>query len=193
MLKQNEFEAQVDGLKEMIPRMSVGDRVILTGVVYTARDAAHKKIFQLLDGNEPLPFDLRGSVIYYASPTPVPAGYDIAVGACGPTTSGRLDAFTPRLLELGVTAMIGKGERSDAVTRAIARNQAIYLCAVGGAGALISKHIRSAEEIAFPELGCESVRRMQIEKMPLTVAVDSTGRSIFKEGPEAYVKADPRV
>ncbi len=154
-----------------------GDRVLLSGIVYTARDAAHKKIFELIENGLPLPFELKNAVIYYAGPTPAKPGK--AVGSCGPTTSSRMDSFAPALYDLGLCATIGKGERSREVTDAIVRNKALYLCAVGGAGALISKHILSSEEIAFEELGCESVKRMVIHELPLTVATDRTGRSIF--------------
>ena len=154
-----------------------GDRVLLSGIVYTARDAAHKKIFELIENGLPLPFELKNAVIYYAGPTPAKPGK--AVGSCGPTTSSRMDSFAPTLYDLGLCATIGKGERSRKVTESIVRNKALYLCAVGGAGALISKHILSSEEIAFEELGCESVKRMVIHELPLTVATDRTGRSIF--------------
>jgi fumarate hydratase subunit beta len=165
-------------------RLKAGDRVLLSGTVYTARDAAHKKLFALLDASKPLPFDLKDAVIYYAGPTP---GHDdIKIGSCGPTTSGRMDGFAPRLYDLGLAATIGKGERNDAVAEAIIRNKAVYLCAVGGAGALISRHITDAEEIAFKELGCESVKKLTVEDMPLLVALDCHGGDIFREGREQY-------
>ncbi len=180
----NTFEIHTSELREKIPELHVGDRVLLSGTVYTARDAAHKKLFELLDGEKPLPFELQGAVIYYAGPTP---GHDgMAVGSCGPTTSGRMDGFAPRLLDLGLGAMIGKGERNRAVKDAIVRNRSIYFCAVGGAGALIARQIKVAEEIAFFELGCESVKRMEIENLPLIVAVDSYGEDIFISGREKY-------
>lgn len=176
-----------DKIKERIPELHIGDRVILSGTIYTARDAAHKRIFKLLDNGSNLPFPLEDSIIYYASPTPAPDGLPgTVVGACGPTTSGRMDPFTPRLLDLGLPCIIGKGERNQDTVDAIARNHAIYLCAIGGAGALVSKHIISSEEIAFPELGCESIKRMKIKNMPLTVAVDMLGKSIFEQGRRRY-------
>ena len=141
------------GLRQAMGTLRAGDRVLLSGVIYTARDAAHKRFFELLDRGESLPIPLRDAVIYYAGPTPGQQG--MAVGACGPTTSGRMDAFAPRLLDLGLAAMIGKGERSPAVAEAIVRNGAAYFAAVGGAGALIARCIRSAEVVAFDELGCE--------------------------------------
>lgn len=175
-----------DSLPAVLPALAAGDRVLLSGTIYTARDAAHKRIFQLLDEERPLPFELKGAVIYYAGPTPGQQG--MAVGACGPTTAGRMDAFAPRLLDLGLTAMIGKGERNQAVTEAIVRNGACYFAAVGGAGALIARCIETAEVIAFDDLGCESVKRMTVKDLPLTVAVDSCGRDLFKEGRAAYCK-----
>jgi fumarate hydratase subunit beta len=171
-------------LKTAAGLLRAGDRVLLSGDVYTARDAAHKKIAALLDAGEDAPFDIHNAVIYYAGPTP---GHDdIVIGSCGPTTSSRMDKFAPRLYDLGLGATIGKGERSQDVAEAIKRNTAIYLCAVGGAGALIAQHIKQAEEIAFPELGCESVKRLIVEDMPLVVAVDCHGGDIFREGREKY-------
>lgn len=183
-MSQRTFDISVRDLRETVNALRTGDRVLLSGTIYTARDAAHKKLFLLLDNGLPLPFDLKDAVIYYAGPTP---GHDgIAVGSCGPTTSGRMDAFAPRLYDLGLAATIGKGERNRGVIDAIVRNGAVYLCAVGGAGALISRHITVAEEIAFPELGTESVKRMTVEKLPLIVAVDCLGGDIFEEGREKY-------
>ena len=167
-----------------LPGLRAGDRVLLSGTNYTARDAAHQRIFQLLDQGAPLPFDLKGAVVYYAGPTPGQQG--MAVGACGPTTAGRMDAFAPRLLDLGLAAMIGKGERGPAVVDAIVRNGACYFAAVGGAGALIARCIRTARPIAFHDLGCESVKRMEVEDLPLTVAVDSLGNDLFKQGRAEY-------
>lgn len=172
------------GLARRLPELRAGDRVLLSGVLYTARDAAHKRLFQLLDRGEPLPFALKGAVIYYAGPTPGQQG--MAVGACGPTTAGRMDAFAPRLLDLGLAAMIGKGERSQAVVDAIVRSGACYFAAVGGAGALIARCIRTAEVIAFDDLGCESVKRMEVRDLPLTVAVDSRGNDLYRQGRAQY-------
>lgn len=178
------YTLHVNQLREHTDRLRVGDRVLLSGVIYTARDAAHKKLFALLDEGQPLPMALRDTVIYYAGPTP---GHDdIKVGSCGPTTSSRMDGFAPRLYDLGLVATIGKGERNAAVREAVIRNSGTYLCAVGGAGALIAGHITDAQEIAFPELGCESIKRMTIKNMPLVVALDVTGGDIFSEGREKY-------
>lgn len=183
-MSQKVFDITTDELTDRAAEMRVGDRVYLSGTVYTARDAAHKKIFELLDSDGELPFPIRGSAVYYAGPTPGKNG--MPVGSCGPTTSSRMDPFAPRLLDLGLCAMIGKGERSAKVVDAIVRNKAVYLCAVGGAGALIARQIKSAEEIAFPELGCESVKKLTVEKLPLIVAVDSDGESIFAQGRLSY-------
>lgn len=182
----NIFDLTTDKLRAAIPRMQVGDRVLLSGVIYTSRDAAHKEITRLLDENAALPFDLKDAVIYYAGPTP---GHDgSAVGSCGPTTSSRMDGFAPRLYRLGLAATIGKGERSEEVVNAIRDTGSVYFCAVGGAGALIAKHIVTAEEIAFPHLGCESVKRLVVEKLPLTVAVDCHGNDIFANAKRDYRK-----
>lgn len=174
-------------LPQRLAQLRAGDRVLLTGTIYTARDAAHKRMFQLLDENKPLPFPLEGAVIYYAGPTPGQQG--MAVGACGPTTAGRMDGFAPRLLDLGLSAMIGKGERDQAVVDAIIRNGACYFAAVGGAGALIARCIQTAEVIAFDDLGCESVKRMTVRDLPLTVAIDSRGNDLFRQGRAEYQRA----
>lgn len=163
--------------RERAAQLRAGDRVIFSGTVYTARDAAHKRIFALLDQGKEPPFPLEGAVIYYAGPTPAQQG--LAVGSCGPTTSGRMDPFAPRLLDLGLRAMIGKGERSPEVIEAIRRNGAVYFAAVGGAGALIAQCVTSAQVIAFDDLGCESVKRMEVRELPLTVAIDSQGNDIY--------------
>ena len=172
------------GLAGCLPELRAGERVLLSGTIYTARDAAHKRLFELLDGGKPLPFALKGAVVYYAGPTPGQQG--MAVGACGPTTAGRMDGFAPRLLDLGLAAMIGKGERDQAVVDAIVRNGACYFAAVGGAGALIARCIETAEVIAFDDLGCESIKRMVVKDLPLTVAIDSRGNDLFRQGRERY-------
>lgn len=166
--------------------LRVGDRVLLSGTVYTARDAAHKRIVAAMQsgGAEALPFALQDAVIYFAGPTAAPPGRPI--GACGPTTSGRMDPFSPLLLDAGLIAMIGKGERNQAVCDAIVRNRAVYFCAVGGAGALAAAHITQCEVIAYPELGCESVKRLQLDAFPLLVTIDSHGGNIFATGRTAY-------
>lgn len=173
-------EYKTENIRLAAASLRAGERILLTGAVYTARDAAHKRIFELLDSGEELPFELSGAIIYYTGPTPAPEGR--AVGSCGPTTSGRMDKYTPRLLDLGLSAMIGKGERSAEVLESIKRNKAVYFCSVGGAGALMASHVKSVEEIAFSELGCESLKRLYVEKLPLTVAADCFGGNIFESG-----------
>lgn len=165
-------------IREEAGSLSAGDRILLTGVVYTARDAAHKRIVSSLNEGKPLPFPLDDAIIYYTGPTP--AKNNLIIGSAGPTTSGRMDVFTPKLLDNGLCAMIGKGERSESVASSIIKNRAVYFCAVGGAGALYSKHISSCEVIAFEELGCESIKRLNVKEMPLIVAIDSKGGNIFK-------------
>lgn len=164
-------------IAEAARTLRAGDKILLSGVVYTARDAAHKRFSALLDEGKELPFPLKGSAIYYAGPTPAPEG--LPIGSCGPTTSARMDVFAPRLLDLGLSAMIGKGGRSPAVCDAIRRNGAVYLCAIGGAGALAAKAVRSVEVIAFEDLGCESVKRLVVEEFPLIVGIDCAGGSLF--------------
>lgn len=178
-----EYRLRAEELKERAGELRAGDRVYLSGTVYTARDQAHMALFRLMDAGDPLPVDLRGAAIYYAGPTP--GRGDMPTLACGPTTSGRMDKFTPRLLDMGLAAMIGKGPRSAQVREAIVRNGAVYLCATGGAGALIAKSIVSLTEIAFPELGCESLKRLEVENMPLIVGIDAHGGDIFEEAKKA--------
>lgn len=173
-----EYVLDCSELRAFAPKFKAGDRVVLSGRVYTSRDAAHKRITAALEAGEELPYLLKDAVIYYAGPTPAPEG--LAVGACGPTTSSRMDAYAPKLLDNGVVAMVGKGERNEAVCDAIVRNKAVYLCAIGGAGALASKCIKSCKVIAYDDLGCESVKELQFENFPLTVAVACDGSNIFK-------------
>ena len=167
-------------IKAAAKDLRAGDEVILSGYIYTARDAAHKKIFELLDQEKELPFELDGATVYYAGPTPEKE--NSVIGSCGPTTSSRMDKFTPRLLSLGLSCMIGKGERSDEVCESICQNGAVYLCAIGGAGALVAKCVKSLEVIAFDELGCESVKRLYIEDLPLICAIDCFGNNLYKRG-----------
>ena len=174
----DELKLNTAELAERAAVLRAGQRVLLSGTVYTSRDAAHKRITELLHRGEPLPYDLRGAAIYYAGPTPAPEG--LPIGSCGPTTSGRMDPYTPRLLDLGLKAMIGKGNRSEKVVEAMKRNGAVYLCAIGGAGALAAQCIAKAEVIAFEDLGCESVKRLELRDFPLLVAIDSTGASILR-------------
>ena len=174
----SEYRLNTSDINEWAHTLAAGDRVFLTGTVYTARDAAHKRICALLDADGSLPFALEGAVIYYAGPTP--AKGNLAVGSIGPTTSSRMDCFAPRLINRGLKAMIGKGSRSQAVVDAMVDNGAVYFAAVGGAGALYAGCVESCEVLAFPELGCESVKKLTVKDFPLTVAVDSKGGSLYK-------------
>ena len=178
------YEICTDDIRSYLPKLRIGDRVLLSGTIYTSRDAAHKRIFEALDAGTPLPYALRDAIIYYAGPTPARPG--MAVGSCGPTTAGRMDSFAPRLLDLGLAAMIGKGNRSAAVVDAIRRNGAVYFAAVGGAGALIAKHITDATVIGYEDLGCESAKKLQVTDLPLIVAIDSTGANLYETGKLAY-------
>ncbi|MCQ2454789.1 MAG: FumA C-terminus/TtdB family hydratase beta subunit [Clostridia bacterium] len=172
------YNIDVKELKKLSPNLKFGDRVILSGTVYTARDAAHKRIFELIKEGKNLPFDLKNSVIYYAGPTPAPD--NLPIGSCGPTTSCRMDTYTPLLLDMGLCATIGKGERNKDVIDAIIRNKSVYLCAIGGAGALAASHIKKCEVIAFDDLGCESIKKLLFDSFPLIVGIDCCGGNIFK-------------
>lgn len=164
-------------VEEWAPALRAGSEILLSGVVYTARDAAHKRINALLDEGKPLPFDLKNATVYYAGPTPEKEG--MPIGSCGPTTSTRMDVFSPRFLDLGLKCMIGKGNRGREVIDAIIRNKAVYLCAIGGAGALAARCVKKLDVIAFEDLGCESVKRLEIEDFPLYVGIDCSGGSLF--------------
>jgi fumarate hydratase subunit beta len=170
----------VEKLRDFAPDLRVGDRVLLSGYIYTARDAAHKRMVALMDGGSMLPFELTDACIYYAGPTGAPFG--LPIGSIGPTTAGRMDPYTPRMLDAGVAAMIGKGERSEAVKAAIVRNKSVYFSAIGGAGALAAMCVDAAEVIAFPDLGCEAVRRLLVRDFPLIVAIDVHGGDIYAQG-----------
>lgn len=165
--------------EEIIKSLKIGDTVYISGTIYTARDAAHKRFSESLDRGENLPIPIKNQVIYYAGPCPAKPG-DI-VGSCGPTTSGRMDAYSPRLLDLGLSAMIGKGDRSKEVTDAIVRNGAVYLGAIGGAGALIAGCVKEISVVAYEDLGTESVKKMVVENMPLTVIIDSKGNNLYHD------------
>lgn len=172
-----EYKINTNEIKKYADVLKAGDTVLLSGTVYTSRDAAHKRIKALIDDGKDLPYDLTGAVIYYAGPTPTPE--NLAIGSCGPTTSGRMDKFAPEFLDLGLSAMVGKGPRSKEVCEAIIRNKAVYFCAVGGAGAIASKCITECEVIAFEDLGCESVKRLKFKDFPLVVGIDASGNSLF--------------
>ncbi len=173
--------------KEKMAELRAGDTVLITGTVYTARDAAHKRLTEMLERGEALPFEIENSIIYYVGPTPAKEGYPI--GSAGPTTSYRMDAYAPTLLDLGQAAMIGKGQRNDAVKVAVVRNGAVYMAAIGGAAALVSKKIISSEVIAFEDLGAEALRKLKVEEMPVTVILDSHGGDLYVEGREKYLNS----
>jgi len=166
-----------ENIRQWAPTLSCGDEILLSGVVYTARDAAHKKIALMLQNGKELPFPLKDSVIYYAGPTPAKEGR--VCGSFGPTTSGRMDCY-PQLFDNGLAAAIGKGDRNEVIAQALKRNGSIYLIAIGGAGAVAAKHIASCEEIAFAELGCESVKRLEFRDFPLIVAIDTRGGNVYR-------------
>jgi fumarate hydratase subunit beta len=164
-------------IAEWADKLVCGEEILLSGVVYTARDAAHKRIKALIDEGKELPFELKNATVYYAGPTPEKPG--MPIGSCGPTTSTRMDVFAPEFMDLGLKCMVGKGNRSQAVIDAIVRNKGVYLCAIGGAGALAANCVKKLDIIAFEDLGCESVKRLEIENFPLYVGIDSQGRSLF--------------
>jgi len=162
---------------EDLERLKTGDRVFINGVIYTARDAAHKRMIELLDSGQELPFDIRGQVIYYAGPAPAKPG--AVIGSCGPTTSYRMDVYTPKLIESGLKGMIGKGTRSREVKESMMVHKAVYFAAIGGVGALLAKTVKEAEVIAYPDLGPEAIRRLVVEDFPAIVAIDVRGEDIY--------------
>ncbi len=165
---------------EKISGLTVGTPVLISGVIYTARDAAHRRLVRALDEEEELPFDLKGQTLYYVGPAPARSGQ--IIGSAGPTTSSRMDGYTPRLLAAGIRAMIGKGRRSPEVREAIQRYQAVYFVATGGAGALLAQSVKKVAVIAYEDLGTEAVRRLEVENFPAIVANDIYGRDIFEQG-----------
>jgi len=175
--------------EESLKDLEAGDSLLLTGVVYTARDAAHKRMLEALDQGKPLPFDIKGATIYYMGPTPARPGR--VIGSAGPTTSGRMDAYAPRLIAKGLKGMIGKGSRSKVVKDAMMKYKAVYLGAIGGAGALISKSIRKAEMIAYEDLDTEAIRRLEVADFPVTVINDIHGGDLYEEGKARYQAKAP--
>jgi len=169
---------------ETLKDLRAGDNILLTGVIYVGRDAAHKRMVEALDQGKPLPFDIRGQTVYFMGPSPAKPGKPI--GAAGPTTSGRMDAYSPRLIAEGLKGMIGKGMRSQAVKDAMKKYKAVYLAAIGGAGALIAKSIKKSEVIAYEELGAEAIRRLEVEDFPVTVINDIYGGDLYQEGKARY-------
>lgn len=162
--------------KDLI-NLSVGEEVLLSGMIYTARDAAHKKLIELIDNDKPLPFDINGAAIYYSGPCPAPPGFPI--GSCGPTTSYRMDVYTPKLLDIGLKIMIGKGKRNDEVVKSMEKNGAVYLAATGGAAALFMDCVKSSKIICFSELGAEAIRRLVVVDFPVIVAMLGDGQSVY--------------
>lgn len=173
--------------REEARTLRAGESCLLSGVIYTARDAAHKRLCERLDRGEELPMDVRDAVIYFVGPTPAKPGQ--AIGSAGPTTSYRMDAYSPKLIRAGLTGMIGKGKRGDEVVAAMKECGAVYFGAIGGCGALLSRCIRKAEVIAYDDLGAEAVRRLEVEDFPVVVVIDSEGNNLYQTGREAYLES----
>jgi fumarate hydratase subunit beta len=171
---------------EDVEKLKIGDRVLLSGTIYTGRDAAHKRLTDLLKEGKDLPFDIRGQVIYYVGPAPAKPGQ--AIGSAGPTTSYRMDAYSPSLIEKGLKGMIGKGMRSETVKEAMKKHKAVYFAATGGAGALLAKRVKKAEIIAYEDLGPEAVRRLEVDDLPVIVVNDVRGSDLYIEGEKRYRK-----
>lgn len=172
--------------KETVKELRAGDYVYLTGIIYTARDAAHKRMYEALERGESLPLDVQNNVIYYMGPSPAREGRPI--GSAGPTTASRMDKYAPSLLDLGLIGMIGKGKRSEAVKEAIVRNGAVYFAAVGGAGALLAGSIKASEVIAYDDLGTEAIRKLEVENFPVIVVIDSEGNDLYETAVWEYCK-----
>ena len=170
---------------EVARSLRAGDSVLLSGTVYTARDAAHKRLCQLVAQGEKLPFPVEGAVIYYVGPSPARPGQ--VIGSAGPTTSYRMDSYAPTLLKLGSLGMIGKGKRNDEVIESMKETGAVYFGAIGGAGALLSRCVKSAELVCYEDLGAEAIRKLEVENLPLTVVIDSQGNNLYEMGPAAYL------
>ncbi|MEG0308314.1 MAG: Fe-S-containing hydro-lyase [Clostridium sp.] len=173
--------------EEKVKELKAGDSVLLSGVIYTGRDAAHKRLTELLEKGEDLPIDVKDSVIYYVGPTPAKEGR--AIGSAGPTTSYRMDAYTPALLDHGLRGMIGKGLRNTEVIESMKKNKAVYFGAIGGAAALIGKCVKKAEIVTYEDLGAEAIRRLEVEDLPIVVVIDSEGNNLYEMGKEAYLNS----
>ena len=173
--------------KEELTKLNAGDYVYITGTIYSARDAAHKRLYDAMKKGEKIPMELNDNVIYYLGPTPAKPGQ--VIGSAGPTTSSRMDKYTPLLLENGLNGMIGKGKRSKEVIDAIKKNKAVYFAAIGGAGALLSKCIKKSEIIAYDDLGTEAIRKMEVENLPVIVVIDSNGNNLYETAVEDYKKS----
>ena len=174
-------------LKEELQKMKSGDTVYISGIIYTARDAAHKRMCEALERGEALPFDIENQIIYYVGPCPARPGE--VIGSCGPTTSYRMDAYAPKLIELGLTGMIGKGLRNNEVKNACINYGCVYFGAIGGAGALLASHVKKSEIIAYDDLGTEAVRKLTVENFPVTVIMDIFGNNLYECGKNKYRKA----
>lgn len=174
--------------REMARTIKSGESCLLSGVIYTARDAAHKRLVELLEKGEKLPFDIENATIYYVGPTP--AKPDQVIGSAGPTTSYRMDAYSPALIAAGETGMIGKGKRGSAVIEAMKKHGAVYFAAIGGAGALLSSCIKSAEVVCYEDLGAEAVRRLVVEDLPVVAVIDSEGSNLYENGRKAYLESE---
>lgn len=174
--------------KEDATNLQVGDYVYLTGTIYTARDAAHKRMYEALERKENLPLEMSNNIIYYMGPSPAREGRPI--GSAGPTTASRMDKYAPALLDLGLIGMIGKGKRSNAVKEAIVRNSAVYFAAVGGAGALLSRSIKQSTVIAYDDLGTEAIRTLEVEDFPVIVVIDSKGHDLYETAIEEYCREE---
>ena len=172
---------------EAVKDLKAGDSVLISGVIYTARDAAHKRLCELADAGKPLPFDVENAVIYYVGPTPAKPGE--VIGSAGPTTSYRMDAYSPTLIKLGQRGMLGKGKRGPEVVEAMKEHGAVYFGAIGGAGAHLAKCIKSAEIVAYEDLGAEAIRRLEVEDLPAFVIIDSEGRNLYEEGRKEYLSS----
>lgn len=172
--------------QEKLKDLKMGDEVSITGTIYTARDAAHERLVKLLEEGKELPIEMKDQIIYYVGPSPAKPGE--VIGAAGPTTSYRMDPYTPQLLDAGLKGMIGKGDRSDEVIESIKKNKGVYFVAIGGIAALLSKSIKEAEVVAYDDLGSEAIRRLKVDELPLLVAIDCNGNNLYKMGREMYLK-----
>ncbi len=169
-----------------VKKLKAGDKVLLNGVIYTGRDAAHKRLFDLLKEGKDLPIDIKGQVIYYVGPAPAKPGQ--VIGSAGPTTSGRMDAYAPKLIEIGLKGMIGKGMRKKEVVEAMKKYSAVYFAATGGAGALLAKAIKQARVVAYEDLGTEAINRLEVEDFPVIVVNDTKGNDLYQQGMEKYAR-----
>ncbi len=175
------YDLHTSQLRDYVHKLKAGDTVNLTGTVYTARDAAHKKIVAAMEAGEPLPFPMQDAVIYYAGPTPAKPGQ--VIGSCGPTTAGRMDPFAPKLIANGLVCMIGKGVRNEKVAQAMQDHGCVYMAAIGGAGAIIAGSVKELEVVAYEELGCESVKKLTVESFPAIVSMDAQGGTLYGDSP----------